>query len=125
MGSLPQERHSLDLQQVLAGVDTLAPEDLPRLLGQLREVEAAAMARLYAKPSNSAAIEQEQLLDVEAAAKRLNVSEDYLYRNWKKFPFAHKYDWGLRFSARAIDVYISEKGMSLYTTRNKRAGGDR
>lgn len=107
MSSLPQERHSLDLRQILAGVGTLAQKELPRLLGQLREVEAAAMAGLYAQSSNSAATEQEQLIDVEAA-KRLNVSEDYLYRNWKKFPFARKYDWGLRFQRAGSENHPAE-----------------
>ena len=114
----------LDLQRVLTAVARIPIENLPRLLGQLREAEASAMARLYATPiSKSAMPEPERLLDVTEAAKRLNVSEDYLYRNWKKLPFAHKYDWGLRFSARRIDDYISNKGLMLYTARNKRAGG--
>lgn len=116
----------IDLRQALAGIGAAKLEDLPRLLGQLRELEAAALARLYAKPATSQTTpEQEQLIDVDEAAKRLNVSTDYLYRNWKNLPFAHKYDWGLRFSSRGIGDYISQKGMTLYTTRNKRAGGDR
>ena len=90
----------------------------------MREIEAIALARLRTIQDSRAAAEPEQLLDATEAAKRLNVSEDYLYRNWKKLSFAHKYDWGLRFSARDIDEYIHCKGMTLYTTRNKRAGGD-
>ncbi len=114
----------LDLQRALTAVARIPVEDLPRLLGQLREAEATAMSRLYAASSSkTTALESEQLLDVTQTSKRLNVSEDYLYRNWKNLPFAHKYDWGLRFSSRGIDDYISHKGLVLYTSRNKRAGG--
>ena len=114
----------LDIQQLADALASMPMNELPRALGQLRELEATALARLYAAPPASEIVGQpEQLLDVENAAKRLNVSEDYLYRHWKKLPFAHKYDWGVRFSARGIEEYIQHGGISVYTPRNKRLGG--
>jgi len=115
----------LDIQQLTDAVASMPPSELPRILGQLRELEATALARLYSVPRATEIVRQpEQLLDIAGAAKRLNVSEDYLYRHWKKLSFAHKYDWGLRFSARGIDEYIQHGGISVYTPRNKRLGGN-
>lgn len=114
-----------DLEQLAAALAEMPASELPRALGQLRELEATALARLYAAPHISETSRQsEQLLDIAEAAKRLDVSEDYLYRHWKKLPFAHKFDWGLRFSARGIDDYIQHGGISVYTPRNKRLGGN-
>ena len=48
----------------------------------------------------------ERLLDVEEAARRLNCSTDYIYRHWKKLPFARKEDYGLRFSESGLNAYI-------------------
>lgn len=50
---------------------------------------------------------EDRLLNIEEAAKRLNVSEDWLYHRWKKLPFAVKLSKKLlRFSAQGIDEYI-------------------
>jgi helix-turn-helix protein len=96
-----------DVRQLTAVLPSIPMNELPRLLGQLRELEATVLARMYAAPRSAETTRgPDQLLDVEDAAKRLNVSEDYLYRHWKKLPFAQKYDWGLRFSTRGIDEYI-------------------
>lgn len=84
------------------------------------------MVRLMAtaQPCNgSTHCADERLLDVEEAAKRLEVSKDYLYRHWKKLPFARKYDWGLRFRARGVDEYIRQQAPPLYT--RPRRGGPR
>lgn len=50
---------------------------------------------------------EDKLLNIEEAAERLNVSEDWLYHHWKKLPFAVKLAKKLlRFSAQGIDEYI-------------------
>ena len=95
------------LEELAATLASLPVAELPRLLGQLRELEATALARMCAAPGTTeASREPEQLLGVEEAAKRLNVSQDYLYRHWRKLPFAQKYDWGLRFNESALNAYI-------------------
>jgi predicted DNA-binding transcriptional regulator AlpA len=87
----------VDLEQALAAAATIPLPELPSFLGQLREIEATALARLHAIQDSRPTAEPDQLLDVTEAAKRLSVSKDYLYRNWKKLPFAQKYEWGVRF----------------------------
>jgi predicted DNA-binding transcriptional regulator AlpA len=92
------------MTDLLATIKAAPVEELPRLLGQLREAEAAAMARLCsARPVYR---EPEQLLGVEEAAKRLGCSKDFLYRHWKQYPFARKEDWGLCFSESGLNAYI-------------------
>ena len=52
--------------------------ELPSFIGELEAVKATAWARLSAPVS---AAEHDELLEVEAAAQRLGVSKDYLYRH--------------------------------------------
>lgn len=113
-----------ECERLLVAACDLPVAELPHLLGQLREIEATAMARLVTPQQNGhgdANPEPDSLLDIEQTAERLKVSADYLYRHWKELPFARKYDWGLRFNARGIDEYIRQQPASLYT-RPRRGG---
>lgn len=103
-----------DCERLLAAAATLAVSELPRLLGRLREVEATAMMRLATPPPNGHAtaehdslldIEHDVMLDSKQAARRLGVGVQYLYDHWKELPFARKYKYILRFSARGIEEY--------------------
>ena len=78
------------------------------MLGELRELEATATARMLSAGAQPAEKPAQELLDIDEAAERLKVSTDYLYRHWKQFPFACKQPFGLRFSARGLDQYIHE-----------------
>src|SRR5207245_10893080 len=68
-----------ELESALTAARTLMPEELPRLLGDLEEVRATALARLSAPAP--AQMKPDELLDVEEASHRLGVSTDYLYRH--------------------------------------------
>jgi hypothetical protein len=114
----------MELERALAAAATIPVPELPSFLGKLREIEATALARLHAIQDGRATVEPEQLLDVTEAAKRLSVSTDYLYRNWKKLPFARKYEWGVRFRAEGIDQLI-HNGITLYTAAQNKRGGSR
>ena len=53
---------------------------------------------------------EDRLLKIDEAAQVLGTSEDWLYHNWKKLPFAFK--WSprqLRFSQKGLQRYIEEK----------------
>ncbi len=87
---------------MLALAQTLAPSELPRLIGELAEISAVAQSRLA-----SPAIEHEDsLLDVEQAAVRMNVSANYLYRNSKRLPFTRRQGRKVLFSSNAINDYL-------------------
>jgi len=93
------------LQPVLDLARTLAPEELPRLLGDLEEIRASALARLTAPQPIQA--QADELLDVSEAARRLGMSEDYVYRHHKDFTFTRHMGSRLLFSLRGIEKHIS------------------
>jgi len=93
-----------EFETVLVAARTLPPEDLPRLLGDLEEVRATALARLI--PPVPVQRPPDELLGVEEAALRLGVSRDYLYHNHKRLPFTRRMGRSLRFSAHGIQTYI-------------------
>jgi excisionase family DNA binding protein len=92
-----------ELQVVLGVARELPINDLPRLLGDLEEIRCTAMARLTAP---AGAQRPDELLTVEQAAERLEVSVDYLYRNHSRLPFSRRMGRNLRFSSLGIDEYI-------------------
>ena len=75
------------LQNVFEEARELPAEELPRLLGDLEEIRATAQARL-SSPALLAL--EDELLDVVAAAKKLGVSTDYLYRHHRSFAFTRR-----------------------------------
>jgi hypothetical protein len=97
-GSLPDD--------ILEAARELPAEELPSLIGQLEAAKATALARLTAPAPSSA---HDELLGVAEAARRLGVSEDYLYRHHEEYAFARKQGRKLLFSALGIDRYIRQK----------------
>ena len=91
------------LESALVQARTLAPEELPRLLGDLEEIRATAVARLAAPVAPAP---PDELLDVDETAKRMGVSADYLYHRHKRLPFARHVGRSLRFSSMGLDSYL-------------------
>lgn len=90
------------LQPVLQAARTLPAAELPRLLGDLKEIEATALARLAVPaPAQQAT---DALLNVREAAQRLGCSKDFLYK--RDFPFARRLGRKLMFSSNGIDAYL-------------------
>lgn len=96
-----------ELKPILAQAMTVAPEELPRLLGDLEEVRATALARLTAP--QLATDQADELLDVAEAASRLGVSKDYLYRHHRDFPFSRHMGRKLLFSAAGLAKHIRSR----------------
>ena len=84
----------------------LPSEELPDLIGQLESIKATAWARLTAP--TPAAMEHDELLEVKAAAERLGVSRDYLYRHSGEYPFTRRQGRKLLFSAMGIERHIRQ-----------------
>jgi predicted DNA-binding transcriptional regulator AlpA len=93
-----------ELQRVLETVQEMAPEELPRLLGELEEVRSTAMLRLSVPAAPKP--QEDRLLDAVEASQRLGMSKDYLYRNSEKFPFTRRNGRAVRFSLAGIQKYI-------------------
>ena len=94
-----------ELEMTLNAVRTILPEELPRLLGELEEIRATALARLTSAPVANTSL-PDSLLPVDEAAVRLGVSRHYLYRNHQHFSFTRRMGRSLRFSSIGIDQYI-------------------
>jgi excisionase family DNA binding protein len=93
-----------ELQAALHLAETSSLGEIPALLGELEQIRVTALARLSVPV---AAGPPDELLDVAVAAKRLGVSEDYLYRHQSKFPFVRKIGRKLLFSSSGLDKYLA------------------
>lgn len=91
-----------ELQPALDQARTLAPEELPRFLGDLEEIRATAVARLAAP---------DELLEVPEASHRLGVSPGYLYHHHAHLPFTRRVGRKLLFSACGIEEYIGSQNI--------------
>ncbi len=96
-----------ELQSALHLAETSSPEEIPALLGELEQIRVTALARLAA-PAAMVVRPSDELLNVHAAAKRLGVSRDYLYRHHSEFPFVRKIPHcrKLLFSSSGLDKFL-------------------
>lgn len=88
---------------------SLPPEVARALWLRCLQVQAALAPALLANGHPHEVQTEQPLLDVEAAAQRLAVSSDWLYRRAAKLPFTVRLGRTLRFSARGIDQYIRQR----------------
>ena len=111
-----------DLRTLREALDTLerslpelAPESLPALLADLERLRAMAYmgwlgGSMVNAPASGAPTEGDHLLDVGAAAKKLAVSKDWLYRNASRLPFTVRLgSKHLRFRSVGIDAYLRQR----------------
>jgi hypothetical protein len=97
-----------DLLERLRNIALELPSgELPEFIGELEAVKATAWARLSAPAPATA--EHDELLEVEAAAQRLGVSKDYLYRHSQEYSFTRRQGRKLLFSAQGIERHIRQK----------------
>jgi hypothetical protein len=105
------------LEALLDVARTAPPDELPRLLGDLEEIRATAMARLITPAVD---LQRDELIDVHTAAQRLGVSGDYLYHHHGEYPFTRRQGRKLLFSSLGIDAYIREKNSNNVLTARQR-----
>ena len=83
------------------------------LLGKNAIVQSALVSRLLALRANPSQAEpsrdSDRLLDVEAAARKLGKSKDYLYRHAGNYPFTVRDGHSLRFSEQGIEKFIRQR----------------
>ena len=87
-------------------VDTTPAPDLPGLIGDLEAAKAAAWARLTAArvdPRTEEPDPEARNLDVAEAAKRLGISQDWLYKHASRLPFAVRIGRRLVFDSVALE----------------------
>ena len=92
-----------ELQPLIAIIQALPAEELPRLLGDLEELRAIAQVRLLTPPR---APSPDEMLDVNQAADRMRISVDQLYSMAKKLPFTRHIGRKLVFSSAGLDAFL-------------------
>jgi hypothetical protein len=92
-----------EFSQLEANAKQLPADQIPEFLASLEKIRVIAFARLCAPVQ---AQEPDELVDVSVAARRLGVSETYLYHSHKKFSFARRVGRKLLFSSRGIEAHI-------------------
>jgi predicted DNA-binding transcriptional regulator AlpA len=83
----------------------LSPSTAGAMLARLAGIQTVLLARLLA-PTEASADPEDRLLDVAEAAEKLHLSQTYLYRNHKRFPFTVRVGNSLRFSSAGIAKWI-------------------
>lgn len=85
-------------------VEGAPPEDLPELVGALAAAQARALARLTSpaavRPVTGS--DAEGNVSVEEAARRLGMSDRWVYRNAKSLPFVRRIGRRVVCSARGV-----------------------
>jgi len=83
-------------------------ELIPALLTQLASAQISLSARLLEIPQAEPTppTEAADLLRIDEAARRLNVSKTWLYRRIDRLPFVVRLDRQVRFSAAGLDRYL-------------------
>lgn len=96
------------LRRAAEAAGSLTPEVLAEAVGEAERLKAGLLLRLYAEgtPRHE---EEDRLLEVEEAARRLGISTDTLYRKARELPFTIKIGGNLRFSSRGISRFIATR----------------
>lgn len=96
-----------EIQNLLRAAREFSADDLPGLLGEIEVIRYTALARLSPAPYIGSG-QPDQLVSIAEAARRLNVSQDYLYRHWKELPFTRRMGRRLLFSSSGIEKHIGQ-----------------
>lgn len=99
----------LDLLKDPSQMAHLNPSLIPALLLQLGALQSSMAARLAGTQGTGDDSVKDTLVDVEDAAERLGVSEDWLYRRTSKLPFVVRVGRHVRFSSHGIDRFIRNR----------------
>jgi predicted DNA-binding transcriptional regulator AlpA len=111
----PGARHVPRLDDLAANpayAADLAPDVAQALMSRCVIALAALNARLLSGRENgrgNPAPEGDRRLNVEAAAVRLGVSRDYLYRNAGNLPFTVRIGRSLGFSEAGLEKYMRQR----------------
>jgi excisionase family DNA binding protein len=82
--------------------------ELSEALGEVERLKARLWVWLYAEGAPQQQ-EEDRLLEVEEAARRLAVSKDTLYRKARDLPFTVRIGGNVRFSAQGISRFIATR----------------
>lgn len=93
----------------------LSPIEAGEMLAKVAAIQTILMGRVLSGSPGHSTVNEDRLLDVVEASKILNCTEDWLYRNAKKLPFAKRISVRqLRFSSHGIERYIKNRNNKAF-----------
>jgi predicted DNA-binding transcriptional regulator AlpA len=97
----------ISLDAIAAGADlsSLSSHEIASLLCLL----SAAHSRIAAQIASTASAKGDSLLNADAAAQKLGVSRQWLYRRTDRLPFVVRLDGQVRYSSVGIDRFLAAK----------------
>ena len=91
-------------------VETLSADEAREMLARIVSIQSVLLAKAFSGNENGHQPKENNLLNVEQAAKRMGCSKDWLYRNSKTLPFVRRISHRqLRFDPAGIDRYLKNK----------------
>lgn len=95
----------------LDAIDTLPVASLPKILADTLAVQSRIVERLKATTptARQPSFIEDELLDVDQAAKLLGRSRGWLYHHAKDFPFTKRNGRALLFSRHGIRKYLEKQ----------------
>jgi excisionase family DNA binding protein len=94
------------LEYLDQAIEAAEPPDLPAIMGVLEAAKGKAWARLSSAPATAAPDEN---LSIKEAARRMGVSDRWLYRKARTLPFTVRIGRSLLFSSRGLERWISQR----------------
>jgi predicted DNA-binding transcriptional regulator AlpA len=78
----------------------------PQMLGELERFKASLWLRMTIRNQAAVTPQQDRLLTAKEVAERLNVTEAFVYRNARSYPFMVRQGRYIRFSNSGLDQHI-------------------
>lgn len=103
---MPPASHRDPWAVLAQAVDQAAPEQCPRLIGELERLKASLWLRMAAPAHRQATPQPDCLLTAEEVAQRLRVTKEYVYRHARKYPFTVREGRYVRFSQAGLTRYL-------------------
>ena len=91
-------------------IEDLSEEECQTMLIQLAIIQPLLLGRMISFTGKPESVEEDNLLTVKQAAKRLGCTPDWLYRHSNELPFTRRLSpRQLRFSSKGITRYLGNK----------------
>ena len=88
-----------------AAIEEMSKDQLLATLNALAAVASRAASKVLSELDAAPVRKPDRNLSVAEAAGRLGVSKDYLYRNWRRLPFARRIGRRLLFSETGLELW--------------------
>lgn len=98
----------ITMNKILRIAPETAPDKTDAMIVTLNVAQLKTIIREEVKAAlqNASNPATDRLIDIAEAAATLNLSQSWLYRNWKRLPFSVKVDRTVKFSEKGLQKWI-------------------